>query len=127
EDDIWDVALRYAGEFSGFRLAAGVGYIANFKSSNGGELIEDGDSGDRNALKVGASILHVASGLYLNGAYVDQETDGVDDNTTLAYVQGGIAKNWTGLGNTVLYGEYAKVEDAVATASDADVWGLGVV
>ena len=26
EDDIWDVALRYAGEFSGFRVAAGIGY-----------------------------------------------------------------------------------------------------
>jgi len=27
EDDMWDVALRYAGEFSGFKLAAGVGYM----------------------------------------------------------------------------------------------------
>jgi len=26
EDDMWDTALRYAGEFSGFRIAAGIGY-----------------------------------------------------------------------------------------------------
>ena len=26
EDNFWDVALRYAGEFSGFRLAFGIGY-----------------------------------------------------------------------------------------------------
>jgi len=27
EDDMWDVALRYAGEFSGFKIAAGVGVM----------------------------------------------------------------------------------------------------
>lgn len=27
EDDYWDLALRYAGEFSGFKLAAGIGYL----------------------------------------------------------------------------------------------------
>ena len=26
EDDVWDVAIRYAGEFSGFKVAAGLGY-----------------------------------------------------------------------------------------------------
>jgi len=27
EDDMWDIALRYAGEFSGFKIAAGVGFM----------------------------------------------------------------------------------------------------
>ena len=26
EDDFWDVALNYEGEFSGFKIAAGIGY-----------------------------------------------------------------------------------------------------
>ena len=26
EDDLWDVALRYAGEFNGIKIALGAGY-----------------------------------------------------------------------------------------------------
>src|SRR5262249_52878071 len=85
---------------------------------------------------------HVHTGLYLTGAYLQQDNDapGVKD-TTLAYVNGGIAKNWTGLGNTVLYGEAAPVRDAAIicppdtllkgvqffTNADTDGGGLGVV
>ena len=52
------------------------------------------------------------------------------------YVNGGIAKNWTGLGNTVFYGEYANVDDGAAgfvvngeilRSSNAQMWGLGIV
>jgi len=96
-------------------------------------------------VKGSASILHVATGLYLSGAYINQDNDlaGRKD-TTLWYVNGGIAKNWTGLGNTVLYGEYARVDDGIASStntkaggsffqngipgtSEANVWGLGIV
>jgi hypothetical protein len=84
----------------------------------------------------------VASGLFLTGALVDQDNDDDDHpNTTLWYLQGGVARNWTGLGNTVLYAEYARVDDGLAgavvrtgkydfdliTGSEATVWGLGVV
>jgi hypothetical protein len=146
EDDIWDASIRYAGEFSGFRLAAGFGYASNINGL--GELTKDnpGVNGPEPGLwKGSASILHVASGLFVNGAYVRQDNDlaGRDD-TTLWYVAAGIAKNWTGLGNTVLYGEYARVEDGVqsttnsvaggsknafgiALDSEATVWGFGVV
>ena len=49
-------------------------------------------------------------------------------DTTLWQVQGGIAKNWTGLGNTVLYGEFANVSDAFGfSSSDVDIWGIGIV
>ena len=34
EDDVWDAALRYAGEFAGFRFAAGVGYTRNVSGIN---------------------------------------------------------------------------------------------
>jgi hypothetical protein len=139
EDNIWDVALRYAGEFSGFRLAAGIGYINN--SSGVGEATKDNPGvvgPEPSQIKGSVSLLHVASGLYVNYAYLNQDNDdrfgpGTPD-TIMHYVQGGIAKNWTGLGNTVLYGEYARVEDGLAnfsspfpTTSNAEVWGLGVV
>jgi hypothetical protein len=133
ENDVWDVALRYAGEFGGFRFAAGIGYIVNQAGL--------GDVSEQSGLTAGgpeptqwkgsASVLHVASGLYLTGAYLNQDNDtkGVQD-TTLWYVQGGISKNWTGLGNTVLYGEYGRVDDPVLTGLvdvRAELWGLGVV
>jgi hypothetical protein len=150
ENDVWDVALRYAGEFSGFRLAAGIGYINN--SSGLGDVTEDPVSGNPalstqcaadpgckpSQVKGSASILHVATGLYLTGAYVKQDNDSPGrDDTTMWYLNGGIAKNWTGLGNTVLYGEYARVTNALdnfgtsgatfIANTDSTLWGLGVV
>jgi predicted porin len=135
EDDIWDAALRYAGEFGGFRVAAGVGYIYNSGGTN--EIIKDDAAGPESAMwKGSASVLHIATGLFLTGAIIDRDKDNGAPNTRLYYGQGGIAKNWTGLGNTVLYGEYSRVEDGLAgtdffggfvTSSRADVWGLGVV
>ena len=139
EDNIWDVALRYAGEFSGFRLAAGIGYINN--SGGTGEVTKDNPGvvgPEPSQVKGSVSLMHVASGLYVNYAYLNQDNDdatgpGTPD-TTMHYVQGGIGKNWTGLGKTVLYGEYARVEDGLASFttpfpsySNAEVYGLGVV
>src|SRR5262249_31201585 len=141
ENDIWDVALRYAGEFSGFRVAAGVGYINN--SSGTGEVVADIPANSAldgpSQWKGSASILHVASGLFANGVYIDQDNGSfADKNTTMWMVQGGITKNWTGLGNTALYGEYSRVRNSVldgtpgglpnfAGYGNAEVWGLGIV
>ena len=151
ENDVWDVALRYAGEFSGVRLAAGIGYGSNL--SGLGEVTADIPANAGKAvptlLKGSASVLHVATGLYLTGAYIRKDNDNGTPDTTMYYVNGGIAKNWTGLGNTVLYGEYARVDDGVSCTAGADpktncepfggnandiiqsseatVWGLGIV
>ncbi|HET9348487.1 MAG TPA: porin [Arthrobacter sp.] len=139
ENDIWDVGVRYAGEFSGFRIAAGLGYIVN--QSGLGDFSEESGltagGAQPTQLKGSASILHVATGLYVTGAYLNQDNDtaGVRD-TTLWYLQGGISKNWTGLGNTVVYGEYGRVDDPVLTGHcagnthcdvRAELWGLGIV
>jgi hypothetical protein len=132
EDDYWDAALRYAGEHHGFRVAAAVAYTSNvggFGEFSDGAPPAAGVEPD--SWKGSASILHVASGLFLTGAYVlqDYNEPGVSD-TTLWYLQAGISKNWFGLGNTVLYGEYGKVDDGLAltaSSSEATVWGLGVV
>ena len=144
EDDIWDVALRYAGEFSGFRVAAGVGYINNSSGTN--ELTKDHLADpEPGIVKGSASVLHVKSGLYLTGAYLNKDNDVAGrPDTTLWYIQGGIGQNWTGLGKTVFYGEYARVDDGiicdagacgafggnaddVIDSSRADMWGVGVV
>jgi hypothetical protein len=153
ENDAWDAAIRFAGEFSGFRIAAALGYADNLAGL--GDVTEDNSVGvtglgvkiggvevfpQTSQVKGSASVLHVATGLYLTGAYVNQDNDSIAPGvreTTLWYVQGGVSKNWTGLGNTVVYGEYARINDAVMfdatggalanTYADSAVWGLGVV
>jgi hypothetical protein len=126
EDDYYDAALRYAGEFSGFRLAAAIAY-----ANNVGGLGEFSDSAGREItqIKGSASLLHTATGLFVQGTYLVQDNDQAgSDDTTFWQLQGGIAKNWTGLGNTVLYGEYANISDPFGfTDGDVDIWGIGIV
>ncbi len=80
EDDMWDAGLRYAGEFSGFRLAAGIGYKQQNdsvgKSGSDGSQCADLASLDTSKSAVdchvisgSASIMHVPTGLFLSGAY----------------------------------------------------------
>jgi hypothetical protein len=153
DDGMWDVAARYAGEFSGFRVAAAVSYGEN---AGGTSDAEDsvGNGSELHKLQGSASVLHVASGLYLTGAYVNQSYHGTAagdlisggvgnrPDTTYWYLQGGISQNWTGMGKTVLYGEYGLIEDGAAgsvgtlwggnaadiiSASEFSFWGIGVV
>ena len=76
EDDIWDVALRYAGEWWGFKLAGGVAYgqatddtaslgDGAYTPSNG-----DGGRGEPSieVLNGGLSMMHVPTGLFATGS-----------------------------------------------------------
>jgi len=151
EDNYWDVALRYAGEFAGFRLAFGIGYQedSEFNQPTGGLTPEtfsidctancDAKTSD---LKGSASILHVASGLFLTGAAGNRELDAVGyvgPDLKWWYLSGGISQNFFGVGKTVLYGEYIESEGGLEQANfisagvmgdwfDSKVtqWGVGI-
>ena len=99
EDDFWDVALRYANEFNGVRVAGGIGYQKWTDGNNVTVLQEDGvfvgtatpsqgqpgcadldwtlspfafaegSDVDCYALGLSGSVMHVPTGLYLFGAY----------------------------------------------------------
>ena len=43
ENDVWDAAIRFAGEFSGFRVAAALGYVDN--ASGLGDVTEENSVG----------------------------------------------------------------------------------
>jgi hypothetical protein len=129
-------------------VAAGLGYRYNYTGLNEATRDNPGVVGPNpEQFIVSGSILHVSSGLFLTASYINQDNDiaGRSD-TTLYYLQAGISKNWTGLGKTVLYGEYARVDDGldnfqccapvnpagtvplpVGVPSTAEVWGLGIV
>jgi hypothetical protein len=150
EDNYWDVALRYAGEFGGFRLAFGIGYQEDteFNLAAGafpGDATFCTATSDCNRketqLKGSASILHVPTGLFVTGAAGKREVDNRtslgalnrDFDTNFWYVAGGISQNWFGIGKTVLFGEYSEHNDGLKFTftdildSKATVWGLGVV
>jgi hypothetical protein len=139
EDDMWDTALRYAGEFSGIRLAAGIGY--KHQGDNPGKTGSDGavcadrsalttnSAVDCNALGLSASVMHVPTGLYVSGSYGyidDKNRDAlfganVKNKDEHWYLQAGIEQNWFGFGKTTLYGEYGKFDAGAGLNSTGGV------
>jgi hypothetical protein len=144
--DYWGVQLRYAGEFSGFRLAAHIGYDkskdrptpAAYDPLNAAFTLPRLEV---TSFGVAASLMHVPTGLFVQGHWFKTEFDGpgaangywgAQTLGTAAVtqpdgkdwlVQGGIAKNWFGWGNTALYGEYGKSLDWGALNSGRDYPG----
>ncbi len=158
EDDFWDVALRYAGEFSGFKIAAGIGY-AQTSDGNGDRFggcakVAGAPDRDCSSINVGASLMHVPTGLFASGHYATLDDDNVTPSAGRTgddfnwHVQAGLEQNWTGLGKTTLFGEYGQHEGNVKAndgilgiaaadpafalggtlhSSEVTIWGLGVV
>ncbi len=133
EDDGWDVAARYAGEFNGVKVAVAASYYEN----NEYAAIIDKVS----YFQIGAYIQHVPTGLFAYGAYGHENTDWLPafadrpDSADNWYVKSGIRRKWSDLGHTVLFGEYGEKLDGMdqgafaGTAIDSKLrhWGLGVV
>ena len=70
EDDMWDVAARYAGEWGGFKLAAAAAYNeVNDQLYNGGVAALP----DQQYFQAGAFVMHVPTGLFALVAYGELE------------------------------------------------------
>jgi Gram-negative porin len=137
--------LRYAGEFNGLRIAATLGYERSDRNN------DDGVSADSIYTSWGAalSLFHVPTGLFVQADYIKADADSV--NNALAgvpvtgsgdadrwHIQGGVRRNWFGIGDTSLYAEFgrsngwATVQQAAIPAArlsgdNLKIWGLGVV
>jgi predicted porin len=140
EDDFWEVAGRYAGEVSGFKLAFGVGYSEMMDEKTTGAAVSPHKNSD--FFQIGGYAQHLESGLFVHAAYGHE-----DNNDTLLsngvhrapdgehwYVKAGIRRKWTGLGATIVYGDYAQYIDqlgpaaltAGATSSTFNRFGAGI-
>lgn len=118
EDDIWNVALKYAGEFNGLKIAGAIGYGEATEVDEECAQFGAGSSDSKcQELGLSASILHVPSGLFLTGAYGYREDDtrtralalaglNGDDRTEFYHIQGGIERKWNALGKTTIFGGY---------------------
>src|SRR3984885_7405485 len=127
EDVYWAATIRYAGEFGGIRIAASAGY----EKDNDWNLYDAASTftapikGTKTHMTGYAlSALDVKTGLFLQGHWYDRtfDTDVLAAQNDLKHgtnwlLQGGIAKNWFGLGNTALYGEYGKVQNWVGVSA----------
>jgi predicted porin len=121
-DDYWDIALRYAGEFAGLKVAAAIGYLEitdGPETKHECQATGDGAGPDERCHHVGGSIsvLHEVSGLFVNvgaGQVKDDVIDTVpafsgsnpDNKSSFWSVQAGIEKKFIPLGKTTVYGEY---------------------
>jgi hypothetical protein len=131
--DAFDVALRYAREFGPIRLAAGIGYT--WLDSDEIENVVAG-AGDASNVMGSVALMHVPTGLNIAfgaGTGVDGTITsgnyyaGVTPNERdFWHVEGGVNRDFTGLGNTSIYGEYG-VYDYDDGYDDVTMWGLGVV
>lgn len=119
---VWDVAIRYAGEFGGFRVAAGLGYRHEDNNVLGPLTVRD------SVLVGSGSVKHVGTGLFANAAYgrVNDEFGPGGPDLTGYHLQGGWEKNVTGLGGTTFFGEWMQVK-IEGVSQSLDMYGAGVV
>lgn len=140
EDDDWEIAARYTGEWSGFKVLFGVGYSEN-TDEGVSVALPAGSKKDTNFFQAGGYIQHLASGLFIHGAYGREDNSetllagGITPpNSDQWYFKGGIRQKWTSLGATIVYGDYAQYNDQLgpgvlalgATSSTLRRFGGGI-
>jgi hypothetical protein len=121
DQDVWDIALRWAGEGAGFRMAAGVGYRHGLIIPGTGIF---GMTDEVTVFSGSASVMHITSGVFVNGAAGQLEVDGYDEELTGYHLQGGLERKFFPLGHTTLFAEFAKAE---IDDEDISLWGVGIV
>ena len=156
DDYIWDVALRYAGDWNGFRIAAGVGYYvdmdeqcvrANAAAAGVGcevPTVAKTFRKEEAVFKSNASVWHQPTGLFVSGAYWNLQYDGTGGagsannvvagfgggnrpDSNMYWVAAGLRKNWFGIGDTSVFGEYGRINDAITgTAFNTTTGQAGV-
>ena len=139
EDDFWEVAARYSGELSGFKVLLGVGY-SEFTDEKITAAVTGMTKKDATFFQAGGYIEHMASGLFVHGAYGHGDNDGTivsgltPPEAEQWYVKAGIRQKWTPIGATIVYGDYAEYLDQIgptlltagATSSTLNRYGGGI-
>jgi hypothetical protein len=141
EDDVWDVAVKYAADWNSVKFSAAVGYTqltdegcvatpagcTNAVAAGGGGSSHQNYRKDAQIFQVGASVMHVPSGLFVYGLYQREENDGTQWKTLnfdsgklvnsaanendVWYIKAGIKKAWMPAGATVIFGEWGRYDD----------------
>jgi hypothetical protein len=137
EDNYWDVEGRYSGEFNGIRIASRLAYssLSEFNGPAGSFGCTTQCEKELKQLAGSLSVRHMPTGLFFTGAAGWRDVKGQDGvafdidaefvpgpgdslsiqlpnrrnfESSFFYLSGGVARNITGLGDTVVYGEYSE-------------------
>ena len=89
EDDVWDIALKYAADWNSIKVSAAAGFTSitdegcnapancfNTVPSGGGGAPFQNARRDVDIFQVGASIMHVPSGLWFYGMWQQEQNEG---------------------------------------------------
>ena len=123
EDDFWDVAARYAGEWADFKIAAAgaFSHVSDTSGSANALTVNTAQPAGSDYFQAGLYIEHIPTGLFAYGAYGHLDPDSSlvlnDSANNTWYAKGGIRQRWTPLGHTVLYGEYLRAENNNSTTN----------
>jgi len=124
QSDVWDVAVRWAGEFSGFRAIAGVAYRDGAVFPGAAPIIPIGVVAfDQDTVSGSASLMHMGTGLFVTAAAGKADLGGTEIKGL--HITPGIEKNWFGLGPTTLYGEWMRWE--IDGGGEIEMYGFGAV
>lgn len=123
EDDFYDVALKYAGQFGDLKVAGAFGYT-NIQSDNAGGVFSSAGT-DTEVYTFAGSIMHVPTGIFVNATYTLEDVDtiggaavpvGFEDSPDSIYIKAGIKQKWNSLGATAIYGEWGQYNDQYTLA-----------
>lgn len=131
EDDFWEVAGRYAGEHAGFKVSLGLGYSEMKDENTTGPAAIASDK-DSEYFQAGGYVQHLATGLFLHGAYGHESNNSrltlnngaptgiAAPDVEHWYVKAGIRRKWLPLGATIVYGDYAEYRDQIGPSALAN-------
>lgn len=115
-DEIYDIALKYAGELGDLTTNFNIGYsVSKDGATNVGAT--DGSS----LLQMQGGVMHKGTGLFGVLTYSTEEadgstTEGSGDDGDAYYVKGGIKKQFNRFGDSAFYAEYASYNDQYGVA-----------
>ncbi len=118
DDDMWDVAGRYAGEWAGFKLALAVAYNETSNQNYNNIQTGCGRRRSRYAVLPGGRLPHARSNrpvrfgqLRQLSMTMEQLNFGERRRCETWYGKIGWRSRWSALGHTVFYGEYLNGQD----------------
>ena len=117
DNSAYDAALRYDGEFGGFRVKGAVGYRED--DSIAFSILTIPVS--YKTMLASGSVMHMQSGVFMTGMYADSDFSGT--HLKAFHVQGGIEVRLTELGKTTFYGEYGQLD----LGEKVDAYGAGLI
>lgn len=140
EDDVWAVALRYAGKLGPFKIKAGIGYDEITDGAEECVSIAAG-GGTRSKcrdLGMSASAMHKPTGIFVTGSYGKRwdEVRGevlaargfaADEELTHWHIQAGIQQKWIPLGPTTIFGGYHERDSGHSTSGSGGAQTIGGV